>query len=170
MASYASTTTDPSVMITYLRSSSSVFPEVRVANCDATMQWSSGVQVKNGETFVDIISGDERWGDYSEMARRHNAPTPTVWLAGCYGANISGVMNNTWKTWVAEVGGLSVSVNDPVASETDAMIYPVPVLDMFHLVFTVTRPEVHRIELFDARQLLVKLLYADQPRMGENRI
>lgn len=169
MASFASSTTDPSVMIAYLRSSTTVNPEVRVVNCDATLQWSSSTLVKNGETHVDFLSGNERWGDYTGMARRHNGNTPEVWLAGCYGANVSGVLNNAWKTWVAQVGGGSVGVGGAVPTST-SRLYPVPAIDRYTLEFMVTERSMHTIALYDAKGSLVKVLYQDTPKPGPNQL
>lgn len=104
VAPYSTSVTDKSVMIAFLRSSSSTFPEVSVVNCDNNMQWSSSTQVKSGETFVNIVSGDERWGDYNGISRKHNSPDARVWLSGSYGANIPSLNTyNTYRTWIAEV-------------------------------------------------------------------
>jgi hypothetical protein len=170
MASFAAGTSDPSVMIAYLRSSTAVNPEVRVVNCDASMQWSTGTLVKGGETFVDFLTGAERWGDYTGMARRHNGNNPEVWLAGCYGANVSGVLNNTWKTWIAEVGGGSVGLEEAATEPSGALLYPVPAMDLFNLNFTVTERAVHTIQLHDMKGALVKVLYQETPSLGEHQL
>jgi hypothetical protein len=144
-----------------------VNPEVRVVNCDAALQWSTATLVKNGETHVDFLTGNERWGDYTGMARRHNGNTPEVWLAGCYGADVTGVLNNTWKTWIAQVGGGSVGVAE-AEPRTGSGLYPVPAIDRFTLTFETTERSVHTIALYDAKGALVKVLYQDMPRQGEN--
>lgn len=167
-ASYATTTSDPSVMIAHLRSSTSVYPEVRVVNCDAGMNWSSGVQVKAGETYVDFIQGEDRWGDYTGMARKHNATEPEVWLAGCYGANISGVLNNTWKTWVAQIGGSSTAVAE-TSTAPAAQVFPSPAVDLFTVVFQVRDREEHVIEVLDALGAVVKQLHRAVLNPGEYR-
>ncbi len=101
---FSTSVNDKSVMIAYLRSSSSIYPQVRVVSCDNTMTWSTSTLIKSGDTFVDILTGDERWGDYTGISRKHNSTSSRIWLAGCYGANItSQSINNTFKTWVAEI-------------------------------------------------------------------
>ncbi len=102
LASYGLEEEDKSVMIGYLSVSSSTYPEIGVVNCDYLMNWSDPTLVKSGNSYVDHtwLSGLERWGDYSDMQRRHNAANPTVWMAGCFGSN-----NHNWNTWIAEVGG-----------------------------------------------------------------
>lgn len=63
LASYATTISDKSVMIGFGRSSSAIYPEVRVVNCDDAMNWSPSTLVKSSSTFVGNNSQiDERWG------------------------------------------------------------------------------------------------------------
>ena len=170
MSSYATSASDPSVMIAFLQSSQSIYPQLRVVNCDANMTWSTSTLVKNGETFVNFINGTERWGDYTGMARRHNASSPDVWLAGCYGANVSGIMNNTWKTWIAQVGGSSVGIAAPMADAQSVSVYPVPIADLFTLEFPVSERTEHTVAIHDVRGALVKVLYRDTPAMGLHRL
>jgi hypothetical protein len=168
---FSTSPTDLSVMVAFLRSSEDSYPEVRVVNCDQQMNWSPSTRVKAGETFVDFLSNDERWGDYTGIARRHNSADPRIWLAGCYGANITSQnVFNTYKTWVAEVtGGEMVSV-DETQADNDLLVFPNPTYDLIQVNFTMAQHELIHIELFDAEGRLVKLLYRDAPRAGENKL
>lgn len=256
VVSFSTSITDKSVMIAFLRSSSSIYPELRVVNCDNTLTWSGSTLVKSGETFVNFLTGDERWGDYSGISRRHNAATARIWLAGCYGANIPGYMNNTYKTWISEIystssgsaptanfsatpltGGAplivnftdlstnsptswswtftggspststlqnpSVTYNTPglytvsltssngfgsdietknnyinvystAGSESELLsgmnpkIFPNPVYDLINITFNTQTSEELTIKIVDMNGSLVKLLYRDTPKMGEN--
>lgn len=103
LASFGLDECDRSVMIGFLRSASNIFPEVRVVNCDNLMQWSASAQVKAGQTYVDMLSGLERWGDYTHMQRKHNEAQPEVWMAGCYGAN--NTTPHAWRAYLAEIKG-----------------------------------------------------------------
>ncbi|MBT3648688.1 MAG: T9SS type A sorting domain-containing protein [Flavobacteriales bacterium] len=102
ISSYGIQEWDRSVMIGFLRSGSSIYPEIRVVNCDNEMDWSNSTLVKGGNSYVHYswASGTERWGDYSDMQRRHNETDPTVWMSGCFGSSSS-----VWNTWVSEVTG-----------------------------------------------------------------
>ena len=170
LTSFATSTSDPNVMVAFLASSSQVFPEVNVVNCDANMQWGQNTLVKPGETYVDFIQGEDRWGDYTGMARKHNGAEAEVWLAGCYGANVQGTLNNTWKTWIAQVGGGPSAVNEPGGASTTINVYPSPAVDLFNLTFHVTDRAVHAIRLMDTQGALVKLLYEATPALGENKL
>ncbi len=103
VASYSNSVNDKSVMIAFLRSSSNSFPEVRVVNCDDSFNFGSSVQVKAGETYVDVFAGNERWGDYVGIVRKHSNLSPTVWLCGSYGANLNFTYNHRYKAWIAEI-------------------------------------------------------------------
>ncbi|MBV6404308.1 MAG: T9SS type A sorting domain-containing protein [Flavobacteriales bacterium] len=171
LASYSTSSSDPSVMIVFTRSSAQVYPEVRVVNVDATMQWSNSTLVKQGETFVNFLQqGDERWGDYSGMARRHNANPPRVWLAACYGSNIQGGLSNTWKTWVAEVGDTGSSTITETPTGMQVTVAPNPTVDLFRLSFHVDAFAIYTIEVLDMNGRLVKTLYHDGLTAGDHQL
>jgi PKD repeat protein len=117
VASFATTATDKSVMVAYMRSNYNIYPEIDVINCDHNMQWSSPVVVKTGDTYVDYPAATafERWGDYIGISRRHNSTDARIWLAGSYGANYpASNIYNRYRTRIAEVHGATVGAA-PVA-------------------------------------------------------
>ena len=169
---FSTSTSDKSVMIAFLRSSSTTYPEVRVVNCDNSMQWSTSTLVKAGETYVNFLTGDERWGDYTGISRKHNSGTPRIWLAGCYGGNIvSQSAYNTWKTWVAEVYGTStVGLNDDISLSNSISMFPNPTYDLINIYFTTETSEKTTIQILDINGRIVKTLYSDTPKVGENKL
>ncbi len=172
VASFGTSTGDPSVMIAFLRSSGEIYPEVRVVNCDQDFTWSPSVLVKSGETFIDFLGGStERWGDYTGIARKHNNPTGNLWMAGCYGANINSQgVPNTYKTWVSEItGGEMVSSSEPPSAK-DISVYPNPTYDLIRIDFTSERREMTTITLTDMNGRLIKTLYYDTPKPGPNQL
>lgn len=173
VASFASGTNDPSVMIAFTRSSPSIFPEVQVINVDQNLQLSTPTLVKAGETFVNFQQGPtERWGDYTGISRKHNASSPTVWLAACFGANIQQAgANNTWVTWIAEVGGAGgVGTPEPASTPT-ARLFPNPVVDLFTLEFDLAGDaEEIIIDLTDMSGAVVKQLHRDVRSAGAYRL
>ena len=100
ICSFSTTSNDKSVLIGFGRTGSSIYPEIRVVNCDDAMNWSSSTLVKSSTSFVSHTSStEERWGDYTGMTRRNNAAVPTAWMNGMFGNS-----NNKWDTWIAEIG------------------------------------------------------------------
>ncbi len=107
VASFSASAEDQSVIIGFLATGASIFPETRVINCDHHMNWSNSVLVKDGEGFVDLMFGpNERWGDYSGISRRHNEEKPTIWFTGCYGTD-----QNRYSAWIAEIQGTGSGPN-----------------------------------------------------------
>lgn len=171
VAPFSTTATDRSVMIAFLRTSNAIYPEVRVVNCDQNMNWSGVTLIKQGETFVNMLSGDERWGDYTGLARRHNSPTPRVWAAGSYGGNIpSQGAFNCYKTWVAEIFANSTAAEEPETVIPVFQVAPNPVYDLAQVRFEVEKREEVSVELYDAGGRLVRLLYRDTPKAGLNEL
>lgn len=167
---FSTSTTDKSVMIAFLASSGSTYPQVRVVNCDHNLQWSSSTQVKAGETYVDFLSGDERWGDYTGISRKHNSANPEIWLAGSYGADVFLQQYNTYKTWIAEVYGTSIVQREEDLKAAQISLYPNPTYDFFQVLFTTQTPEPVTIQLLDQNGKLIRLLYQDIPKSGTNKL
>ena len=71
---------------------------------------------------------------------------------------------------MAEVSGGSVVNTDEPSIGKDVRVFPNPVYDLLQVVFTMTEREPIQIELFDADGRLVRLLYRDAPKAGENRL
>ncbi len=172
VAPFTTSASDKSVMIAFQRSSSTSYPETRVVNCDNNFEWSSSTLVKAGETYVDVLtSTDERWGDYTGISRKHNSQTPSVWLAGSYGANVvSEATYNTWKTWVSEVHGTPATAIDETRVQSKPLVYPNPAYDLINIQFTTEQKEATSIEIIDLQGKRVKLLYQDTPKPGENNL
>ena len=168
IASFATTTTDPSVAVSFLHSSPSIFPSTSVVSCNANMQWSAPVLIQAGTSHINFLGGNtERWGDYNGMSRKHNSATPVVWSATSFGTDIvasGGTLPNTYKTWIAQVQTTGISIPENHPDEKYARAYPNPVSDLLHIDFELERREYIEIELFDLTGKLVKLLYADRPR------
>lgn len=171
VVSFSTSTSNPSVMVAFLRSSEDIYPEVRVVNCDQQMDWSPSVLIKSGETFVDFLNDDERWGDYTGIARKHNSSDPRIWAAGCYGGNIASQNTfNTWKTWVAEIeSGGTVSTEENISSK-QISVFPNPAYDFINILFDVDQREPVTIDLVDMNGHILRTLYHDTPRAGENKL
>lgn len=174
VASFSTQATDPSVVISYLHSSSSVFPSTSVVNCDANMQWSQSTLIKAGSSYIDFLAGNkQRWGDYNGMSRKHNSSVPSVWSATSYGTDIvtsSGSLPNTYKTWIAQVQGTAVSLEETQAIPASVDVFPNPLTDLFQVEFSLDTREEISIEIVGLTGKQIKLLYRDTPKSTENRL
>jgi hypothetical protein len=172
LASFTTDSTDKSVMITYLRSGATIYPESRVIYCDDAGNWSGSSLIKEGEMYVPAISGDvARWGDYTDVSRDHNSPYPKVWTHTCYGdiLNTGSYTLKYLNSWIASVDGFSTtSIMEKAKFDNKSKIYPNPVYDMFKLEFELQKTSKVDIRIIDINGKFVELLYNDNARMGKN--
>lgn len=162
VASFATSATDNSVLISYASSCSSIYPEMDVINIDNHWGISSSALVKNG-SFVSYGSTVDRWGDYSGISRKHNSPFPCVWISGGYGNT-----NNHWATWIAEINDGTKTIVNEVTKSTDAKIYPNPIVEQFNVEFVMDKIENIDISVFDENSRRVKQLYNGVSKYGTN--
>ena len=163
VASFASSATDASVMIGFERTGASIYPQYRVVNCDNNWNFSSSVLVKSGQSNLSACGTPERWGDYTGISRRHNAASPTVWIAGAYTNS-----NNYWGNWIAEINGVVVGRTPEKSPKTTAVLFPNPTADIFSLEFTGTKKQDIEVEIFNAQGQRVKKLYQGFIIPGKN--
>lgn len=164
VSSYATTITDKSVMIGFGRSSSSIYPEVRVVNCDDAMNWSGSTLVKSSSNYVSYTSTTiERWGDYTGTARKHNSGTPSIWMNGMYGTS-----SNLWNTWIAEIHDNTNGINENKNNSDNFKIFPNPVIETFTMEFSLSENTNIEICIFDISGKIVKELYKGKGLFGEN--
>jgi PKD repeat protein len=101
VAPFTNDPSDQSVIVPFLRSAASTYPEFRAFSIDNNMDVSNSIQVAAGQTYIDISPNNQnvdRWGDYIGVCRRHNAAIPTVWALGQHGT-----FGNVHGNWIAEL-------------------------------------------------------------------
>lgn len=163
VAALSTSSSDKSVMVGYGRSSSTIFPEIRAVNCDNNMSWSNSTLVHSSTSYVSFTSSStERWGDYTGMCRKHNSPTPSVWMLGMFGNS-----SHTWDSWVAEVHGSGTGIEE-TNGEAQAKIFPNPAIDIFTFDIALNHAQPIRVALTDESGKLVKELYSGKAPAGEN--
>lgn len=80
---------DKSVLITCLRSGSSLYPEIRAFEVAEDMTAYNSILVKSGESPISVSTNlYQRWGDYTSSCRRNISGNPSVWVFGSYGKNM----------------------------------------------------------------------------------
>lgn len=164
VSSYATSVSDKSVMIGFGRSGSSIRPEVRVVNCDNSMNWSSSSLVKASLGYVSYTSTTkERWGDYTGTARKHNSSAPSIWMNGMFGNT-----SNTWDTWIAEIrDNTTLGINETQPKE-EIKVFPNPIVETFTVEFNLLENTNLVISIFDISGKLIKELYNGKGLSGEN--
>jgi hypothetical protein len=173
IASFATSESDKSVMISYLASSSSIFPETRAMVFDANLQWSVPITAKAGQNFVDAFAFDNfvRWGDYTGISRRHNSPQPEVWISGGYGTTqtLFGENYRSFGTWISSfVDNDTSTAGISQAIKSEIGVYPNPVLDFFKIEFDLTTISEISVNLTEVSGRFSKQLFRGLAKKGKN--
>ncbi len=156
------TLSDNTTIINFLYSDSTTFPGFADIVCDGNGNYSSRTVIKPGLGYIDVLTGDERWGDYSGIQRKYDAQG-TVWVNGMYG-----LTNHTHATWVGELGVSSdVAVNNLSANSSEGSVYPNPFAESIHVLFSNDKMQNVRFVLYDINGREVNLLLEDQLMEGK---
>jgi hypothetical protein len=133
---------------------------------DGAGGYSSLAVARAGSTYIDAIAGTDRWGDYTGVQTKYDAPG-SVWLAGTYGKS-----THRPGTWVAEFHHPSIvsafpSLLDPGFA---AGTYPNPTTDRMVLTFSLEADAFLDISVWDMAGRQVKVLQRDMVRAGRNEL
>jgi hypothetical protein len=152
---------DNTSIINFLYTDSTTFPGFSAMVCDGNGNYSVPTVVKAGLGYINVLQGDERWGDYSGIQRKYDAQG-TVWVNGMYGTS-----THFHNTWIGELGVTSdVSVNNLNSTGTEISIYPNPFADEIHVLFTNEKVQDVKFIVYDMSGREVKLLLEDQLTEG----
>lgn len=174
VGSYATKETDKSVIIAFLRSGDDIYPQCRVVHVDNNMDWSGSTLVKEGETYVDLLTATtERWGDYITVCRQfvNNAQYPVLWMTGMYGANVSSLNRyNTYRSKIAKIFALKTSAEETLDVTDPSRTYPLPFKDLFTHEFQLSEAQTIHIEILDMNGRTIKKLYDDFLKPGKHKL
>ncbi|MDA9261797.1 T9SS type A sorting domain-containing protein [Flavobacteriales bacterium] len=121
--------------------------------------------VQSGASEVNpSVSYIMRWGDYFGMQRRYNESC-NVWMSGYYGENKKN------RSWVAEAI-LPGDCYDTVTQTpyTENTLFPNPSIAQTEIHFTLDEAKNIRIDLITSDGKLIRVLYDDAAKKGENRL
>jgi hypothetical protein len=173
---------DPSAVITYVRSDTTIFPEMGVVSIDSAMTWSNLQTVKTGDTTVNILftpnyaPQPERWGDYSGICRKYNTTIPEAWLAASYAAN--NTRKACYNTWIAQVKTNEPAPvnNEPLhtnlltKNESTLKVYPNPASNQFVIEFNNDENGFVNVDIVDMNGRIIKILFEDYLQKSINKI
>ena len=153
-------------IIGFNHSSKTVFAGISAVYFDGS-EYSEKKMIKEGSSiarynvnFYNFI----RWGEYFGIQRKYNEPCK-VWMSGYYGKS------NTNFTWVSEVilpgDCFDTVVQTPYTENT---IFPNPTINESEIHFTLEESEEITIDIVNTNGNLVKTLYKDKGKKGENRL
>ena len=156
---------DASAMIMCLHSSPTTYPGTSVIYSDGKGGLSNLVRVKGGEGIINSMGSNiERWGDYTGMQRKYNAPG-TVWLMGSYGKG-DGIRPDNW---VAEITNTDPALGgEEIQIEQSFQAYPNPVKGILQLKFDLLLEEEVAFKVMDVKGTVV--WSASHTLQGPNKI
>jgi hypothetical protein len=153
---------DNTAIIFFLHSDTTNFPGNSAVTTDGNGQYSPVTQVKAGLGYIDVLSGMERWGDYSGIQRRYDAGG-TCWVNGMYGQS-----SHLHATWISEIGVTpDVGIAETATEKPVAEIFPNPFNETFQVIFTTHAAQTVRIVIYDASGREVSVLLNDHLNEGK---
>ncbi|MEO6167867.1 MAG: T9SS type A sorting domain-containing protein [Chitinophagales bacterium] len=155
---------DNSAILVVMRSAVNLFSGYSVIRSDGEGSYSPVKNVKNGQSYVSVIPGTERWGDYSGAQRKYDEPGK-VWVNGSYGTTI-----HKTSTWIAEIA------LDPPPTGIDALqeneeqvnVFPNPLTEKMTVKFKLEHSANSLFELIDMNGIKVKTLLQTRALAGKN--
>ena len=165
VASFATSTTDNTVVIGFLRTGSSIKPQIRAVSCNSGMTWVSSILVKSGINYNNDLPDANnvcRWGDYTGITRLHNSPVPVLWMNGMF-ANSS----NEWDTWIAQINTTGNTAIEDLSMEKDVLVYPNPTSSKFTIDFFCRNSGNLKLNLISSTGQTVKLLIDKNTSNGQ---
>ncbi len=158
--------TDKSVLISYCKSDSVIYPEVDVVECDNNFNFSPSVVIKAGSSPIVSYgqkSGTVRWGDYTGLVRQ--VGTNYCYFSGSYGSS------NTYETTVAKIGLVKNSgINESqVKTNNNSSVFPNPVTDIFTIDFDLKQRSDISIAVYDMSGRMIEMLYKGLTEAGDQR-
>jgi hypothetical protein len=163
--SYAgSGTTDNTAIISFDHTALTVFPGVSALTTDGNGNYSPFTTIKSGAGYLSILTGNERWGDYSGSQRKYDQ-TGKVWVNGLWS---NSAHKNT--TWIAELSLTSLAgiTEQPVQDMSEMTLYPNPTADIMNVELELKHKGYLTFEILDMEGRLVKLLLRDEVKKGKN--
>ena len=169
VAPFAISETDKSVLIGFVRTSSLIYPELRIAMVDHDMNYLGSSLVKEGEGYVDFSAAtSERWGDYCGISRRHTENGAEVWVAGSYGENEDNGDVNVLSTWIAQIKDTPTATTSEETKNQFA-VYPNPVTTgRVNVEFELNASAEYSFFVVDERGAVVKNLLFRRVKEGLN--
>ena len=157
---------DNSSMITVNYSNSKTYPGFCAFNYDGAGAYSQKIIIKEGNTYVNLMSGADRWGDYSGSQRVYDEPGK-VWVAGSFGKYLKQglYIYRLHGTWLAEL--LKPAAENIIPENFDLLAYPNPVSDQMIVDLSIPYDTELEIALYDVNGRQVKLLLKGPATAGK---
>ena len=164
------TSTEDQTIITfeYSGKSDTLYPGFCGLFYEGNNKYSNVIKLQKGNCIINLISGTDRWGDYSGSQRKYNEPGK-VWVSGTY--SIIDGFYKTNATWIAELqSSLEPIIPTPPSFDKKIVIYPNPTSDIVHFDFEASEASIVQFILTDASGRISDSFYTARLPKGRNLI
>lgn len=158
--------TDNRSIIDHLKSSSTINPGNAAMVFDGTNSYSNFQSLANGLSYHNVLSGNERWGDYTGSQRWYNHPG-YVWVNGSY-ATIYHKMN-TYISLLKVADAAPMGIQNFQIHPAQIHLFPNPASDLFTVEFQMTEESNCTFQLVNLNGQLVKILLQQPVAKGKNQ-
>jgi hypothetical protein len=168
ICSFGTSASDKSVLVNFLASGPSIYPQMRAKEIDDAMQSNQSIVVKSGESAVsdcyDPNRQASRWGDYTGAWRKPNSNPPAAWVSGCYGRF------GSWGTWISEITtDPNVSINN-VEDSSSISIYPNPASTNITVEIYTQHTGIYNMKIYSTTGNLIDFFELGTLFQGSNSI
>ncbi len=153
---------DAKVLMTFQRSGSNIFPQMRAVYFDSVFP-SSSMLVKLGEGYLDLNPTpliSERFGDYNSAQRRYGAATPNCWAMASYPVGANGnhfAQVNGLNAYIAEfTDSLANTVAESNTAFPAVSIFPNPAHDFVNVQAPNLQQPIRELALIDLQGKIIK--------------
>ncbi len=162
---------DNSSIITVNYTSAHTYPGFCSFYYNGNGEYSKRVNLKSGNTYVNLISGTDRWGDYSGNQRVYD-DTGKAWVAGSFGKyKHQGIFTyRLHGTWIAELQKQNDDVEIIIPEYFDLLAFPNPTSDIITVDLSIPYDAVIDVSLYDISGKLVKCLLNGSATAGKTRL
>lgn len=156
---------DKKVLINFLSSGSSQYPGFNAVLIDDGGKLYSPRLIREANTFINVLAGTDRWGDYSGSALMPvNNGNPRVFMSAAIPES-----QTRWSNIIAVFSVQDTQVYNTL-NDNQIKLYPNPVIDWFDMEINLKESQSIKIELFDAQGKRIFLLFEGVLAKGNNRL
>jgi len=154
-------------IITVNYSASDTFPGFAAVFFEKDSVYSGLENLKSGNTYIYVLFGTQRWGDYSGSQPKYNEPGK-VWASGTFGRISAG--KRVYGTWISELASPVADLPiDIIPKDFTAKAFPNPP-ENHKLSIKIDLPseKLIQVEIVDLNGRIVALLYDANAKAGSN--
>ncbi|MBI3232749.1 MAG: hypothetical protein HYZ42_01695 [Bacteroidetes bacterium] len=127
-----------------------LYPESRIVACDQSMQYSTTTIIKNGDSYIDILTGKERWGDYTTIVKTFENNKINLWCLGSFGTTTHRLGNVLTQFHLASDSSIAYTTEQKIS------VFPNPASQVIHINYQFPISVDIRLDIISMEGILFK--------------